>query len=113
MVVSHRDSVISTNIRAIIEQLNLNPVERRRLIERQDDIDNCNKILETSTKARVSIGVYGLKNKKINQDDKNIIINNNNNNNNERKNHPIRRINPRPRQRVPATGLQVDQVFLF
>lgn len=35
MVVSRREGSISSNIRAIIEQLNLNPVERRRLIDRK------------------------------------------------------------------------------
>lgn len=62
MVVSHRESSISSNIRAIIEQLNLNPVERRRLIERHDEIDNCRILVNPDKTARVSIGVYGIRN---------------------------------------------------
>lgn len=54
MVVSHRESNISTNIRAIIEQLNLNPVERRRLIDRNEEN-------RKSSPPKISIGVYGSK----------------------------------------------------
>ncbi|XP_051161580.1 dentin sialophosphoprotein-like isoform X2 [Leptopilina boulardi] len=54
MVVSHRESNISTNIRAIIEQLNLNPVERRRLINRNEEN-------RKSSPPKISIGVYGSK----------------------------------------------------
>lgn len=78
MVVSHRESSISSNIRAIIEQLNLNPVERRRLIESRStgDLKLSNKqhihhqhqqqkhaalLVESVTRPRVTIGVYGLR----------------------------------------------------
>jgi len=67
MVVSHRESSISSNIRAIIEQLNLNPVERRRLIDktRQDGNARCKSfpdgIVVESQAPKISIGVYGCK----------------------------------------------------
>ncbi|XP_063987713.1 uncharacterized protein LOC135167919 isoform X4 [Diachasmimorpha longicaudata] len=62
MVVSHRETSISSNIRAIIEQLNLNPVERRRLIDR-----NCDngRIRPVSSPAKITIGVYGSRDKNI------------------------------------------------
>lgn len=67
MVVSHRESSISSNIRAIIEQLNLNPVERRRLIDktRQGGNVRCKSfpegIVVESQAPKISIGVYGCK----------------------------------------------------
>ncbi|XP_043253302.1 uncharacterized protein LOC122397894 isoform X2 [Colletes gigas] len=62
MVVSHRESSISSNIRAIIEQLNLNPVERRRLIDRtKQDTTRCKSFPSVQTAAKISIGVYGCK----------------------------------------------------
>ncbi|XP_072755969.1 uncharacterized protein [Anoplolepis gracilipes] len=68
MVVSHRESSISSNIRAIIEQLNLNPVERRRLIDRtrQENNTRCKSfpdgIMTVEPQApKISIGVYGCK----------------------------------------------------
>lgn len=67
MVVSHRESSISSNIRAIIEQLNLNPVERRRLIDktRQNGNTRCKSfpdgIVVESQAPKISIGVYGCK----------------------------------------------------
>ncbi|XP_011637330.1 nucleolar and coiled-body phosphoprotein 1-like isoform X7 [Pogonomyrmex barbatus] len=66
MVVSHRESSISSNIRAIIEQLNLNPVERRRLIDktRQGSNARCKSfpdgIVEPQA-PKITIGVYGCK----------------------------------------------------
>ncbi|XP_076619368.1 uncharacterized protein LOC143340872 isoform X4 [Colletes latitarsis] len=62
MVVSHREGSISSNIRAIIEQLNLNPVERRRLIDRtKQDTTRCKSFPSVQTTAKISIGVYGCK----------------------------------------------------
>lgn len=67
MVVSHRESSISSNIRAIIEQLNLNPVERRQLIDktRQGSNARCKSfpdgIVVESQAPKISIGVYGCK----------------------------------------------------
>lgn len=68
MVVSHRESSISSNIRAIIEQLNLNPVERRRLIDktRQDSSrPRCKSypdgLVVESQAPKITIGVYGCK----------------------------------------------------
>lgn len=67
MVVSHRESSISSNIRAIIEQLNLNPVERRRLIDRTRQGGNArcrsfpDGIVVESQAPKISIGVYGCK----------------------------------------------------
>ncbi|XP_012532316.2 uncharacterized protein LOC105834408 isoform X5 [Monomorium pharaonis] len=68
MVVSHRESSISSNIRAIIEQLNLNPVERRRLIDKTRQGGNparCKSfpdgIVVESQAPKISIGVYGCK----------------------------------------------------
>ncbi|XP_071641471.1 uncharacterized protein [Temnothorax longispinosus] len=68
MVVSHRESSISSNIRAIIEQLNLNPVERRRLIDKtrhQGGNERCKSfpdgIVVESQAPKISIGVYGCK----------------------------------------------------
>lgn len=59
MVVS-RETNISTNIRAIIEQLNLNPVERRRLIDRtRENV----RIRPVSSPANITIGVYGCNDK--------------------------------------------------
>lgn len=61
------ESPISSNIRAIIEQLQLNPVERRRLIDRAEENTFLRKKLQngaeesSSASARVSIGVYGCK----------------------------------------------------
>ncbi|XP_054000062.1 nucleolar and coiled-body phosphoprotein 1-like isoform X6 [Hylaeus anthracinus] len=64
MVVSHREGSISSNIRAIIEQLNLNPVERRRLIDRtKQDSARCKSFSSVQTTAKISIGVYGCKEK--------------------------------------------------
>lgn len=74
MVVSHRESSISSNIRAIIEQLNLNPVERRRLIDktRQSDNQRCKNfpdgIVVESQAPKISIGVYGCKNRSAEYD---------------------------------------------
>uniref|UniRef100_A0A0C9RZX4 HI_1514_0 protein n=1 Tax=Fopius arisanus TaxID=64838 RepID=A0A0C9RZX4_9HYME len=62
MVVSHRETSISSNIRAIIEQLNLNPVERRRLIDRTCDNE---AIRAVSSPAKITIGVYGCREKNI------------------------------------------------
>lgn len=68
MVVSHREPSISSNIRAIIEQLNLNPVERRRLIDRtrEESKARCKSYPDgipgfpvDSQSPRISIGVYG------------------------------------------------------
>lgn len=62
---SHREPSISSNIRAIIEQLNLNPVERRRLINktRQESNARCRSfpdgIVVDSQAPKISIGVYG------------------------------------------------------
>lgn len=56
MVVSHRETTISSNIRAIIEQLNLNPVERRRLIDRTRE--NA-RITAVDPPTKIKIGVYG------------------------------------------------------
>lgn len=68
MVVSHREPNISSNIRAIIEQLNLNPVERRRLIDktRQESNARCKSfpddiVTVESQAPKISIGVYGCK----------------------------------------------------
>ncbi|XP_029663085.1 uncharacterized protein LOC115235429 [Formica exsecta] len=68
MVVSHREPSISSNIRAIIEQLNLNPVERRRLIDktRQENNTRCKSfpdgiVTVESQTPKISIGVYGCK----------------------------------------------------
>lgn len=67
MVMSHRESSISSNIRAIIEQLNLNPVERRQLINktRQEGNARCKSfpdgIMMESQAPKISIGVYGCK----------------------------------------------------
>ena len=75
MVVSHRESSISSNIRAIIEQLNLNPVEREHLQRcnasikqlprkpppptmKRPNVNNPDPIV----RPKVTIGVYGLKN---------------------------------------------------
>ncbi|XP_076235959.1 uncharacterized protein LOC143180248 isoform X6 [Calliopsis andreniformis] len=64
MVVSHREGSISSNIRAIIEQLNLNPVERRRLIDRtKQDNTRCKSFAGVQPAAKISIGVYGCKEK--------------------------------------------------
>ncbi|OAD57604.1 hypothetical protein WN48_01578 [Eufriesea mexicana] len=64
MVVSHREGSISSNIRAIIEQLNLNPVERRRLIDRtKQDNARCKGFQDVQPAAKISIGVYGCKEK--------------------------------------------------
>ncbi|XP_076760475.1 uncharacterized protein LOC143429010 isoform X1 [Xylocopa sonorina] len=65
MVVSHRESSISSNIRAIIEQLNLNPVERRRLIDRtKQDSARCKSSFPgVQPAAKISIGVYGRREK--------------------------------------------------
>ena len=64
MVVSHREGSISSNIRAIIEQLNLNPVERRRLIDRtKQDGARCKSFQAVQPAAKISIGVYGCKEK--------------------------------------------------
>ncbi|KOC66857.1 hypothetical protein WH47_11921 [Habropoda laboriosa] len=64
MVVSHREGSISSNIRAIIEQLNLNPVERRRLIDRTKQEDaRCKSFQGVQPTAKISIGVYGCKEK--------------------------------------------------
>ncbi|CAK9825843.1 hypothetical protein ANTRET_LOCUS3780 [Anthophora retusa] len=64
MVVSHREGSISSNIRAIIEQLNLNPVERRRLIDRTKQEDSrCKSFQGVQPTAKISIGVYGCKEK--------------------------------------------------
>ncbi|KAK0083150.1 hypothetical protein PV325_009235 [Microctonus aethiopoides] len=53
---SQRESNISTNIRAIIEQLNLNPVERRRLIGHS----GANGKVDVSIiPIKMKIGVYG------------------------------------------------------
>ncbi|KAI4477549.1 hypothetical protein M0804_012666 [Polistes exclamans] len=63
MVVSHRESSISSNIRAIIEQLNLNPIERRRLIDRtkEETVRRQNyQGIQTSV-PKITIGVYGCK----------------------------------------------------
>ncbi|XP_074110628.1 uncharacterized protein LOC141534897 isoform X4 [Cotesia typhae] len=59
MVVS-RETSISTNIRVIIEQLNLNPVERRRLIDRTRETV---RIRPVSSPANITIGVYGCNDK--------------------------------------------------
>ncbi|XP_014230520.1 bromodomain-containing protein DDB_G0270170-like isoform X2 [Trichogramma pretiosum] len=101
MVVSHREGNISSNIRAIIEQLNLNPTERDRLQQcsnnsssiKQQQIQQRNNHHiaspmmmrlapknnhhrpEAADRPRVTIGVYGLNNHHHNN-------NNNNNNNN-------------------------------
>ncbi|KAF7379159.1 hypothetical protein HZH68_017004 [Vespula germanica] len=64
MVVSHRESNISSNIRAIIEQLNLNPVEGRRLIDRtkEDNTVRCKNYQGIqSSVPKITIGVYGCK----------------------------------------------------
>lgn len=138
MVVSHRESTISSNIRAIIEQLNLNPVERRRLIEsranevdrikfkqhRRDDdhqreIGNNN----VTSKPIVTIGVYGLKRNTSNENDKKITIINAKRTieqkqqqilmqkiRNEDKILVVKKIEPRIRQRVP-TSLEISQVL--
>nr|XP_033187648.1 uncharacterized protein LOC117155601 isoform X10 [Bombus vancouverensis nearcticus] len=64
MVVSHREGSISSNIRAIIEQLNLNPVETRRLIDRtKQDGARCKGYQGVQPTAKISIGVYGCKEK--------------------------------------------------
>lgn len=66
MVVSHRESSISSNIRAIIEQLNLNPVERRRLIDKtRQGSARCKSypdgIVVAESPPKITIGVYGCK----------------------------------------------------
>lgn len=61
MVVSRREGSISSNIRAIIEQLNLNPVERRRLIDRTKQDAGAPRCMGMEPAARISIGVYGCK----------------------------------------------------
>ncbi|XP_031774442.1 uncharacterized protein LOC100872435 isoform X3 [Apis florea] len=63
MVVSRREGSISSNIRAIIEQLNLNPVERRRLIDRTKQDAGAPRCMEPA--ARISIGVYGCKERPV------------------------------------------------
>ncbi|KAG7198191.1 hypothetical protein KM043_005604 [Ampulex compressa] len=62
MVVSHRETSISSNIRAIIEQLNLNPVETRRLIDRtKQESARCKSFQGVQSAPKISIGVYGCK----------------------------------------------------
>ncbi|KAI4503074.1 hypothetical protein M0802_002118 [Mischocyttarus mexicanus] len=64
MVVSHRESSISSNIRAIIEQLNLNPIERRRLIDlrTKEETVRCENYQGIqSSVPKITIGVYGCK----------------------------------------------------
>ncbi|XP_044002757.1 uncharacterized protein DDB_G0288805-like isoform X7 [Aphidius gifuensis] len=74
-MVMSRDTTISTNIRAIIEQLNFNPVERRRrLIDRNNETT---KIRPVSLPAKITIGVYGCRDNNV--DLKSTIIRNNNN----------------------------------
>lgn len=72
-MVMSRDTTISTNIRAIIEQLNFNPVERRRrLIDRNKE---STKIRPVSLPAKITIGVYGCRDNTV--DLKSTIIRNN------------------------------------
>lgn len=64
MVVSHRESSISSNIRAIIEQLNLSPVERiERLIDRtKQENTRCKSYPDVvGSPPKISIGVYDCK----------------------------------------------------
>lgn len=64
MVVSHREPSISSNIRAIIEQLNLNPVERRRLIDKSaQGTARCKSFPDVAADSppKITIGVYGCK----------------------------------------------------
>ncbi|XP_066583583.1 dentin sialophosphoprotein-like isoform X8 [Prorops nasuta] len=61
MVVTHRETSISSNIRAIIEQLKLNPVERRRLIDKNKQETNAR--CTSFPSAKISIGVYGCSDK--------------------------------------------------
>lgn len=70
-----RETAISTNIRAIIEQLNLNPIERRRLI---DHTRETTKIRPTSLPAKITIGVYGCRDKNIDLKQKILLENNEN-----------------------------------
>ena len=59
---SRREGSISSNIRAIIEQLNLNPVERRQLIDRtKQNNGRCKPFPNVQSGAKISIGVYGCK----------------------------------------------------
>ncbi|XP_014208516.1 uncharacterized protein LOC106639420 [Copidosoma floridanum] len=120
MVVSHRESSISSNIRAIIEQLNLDPLERRRLIEsRPDDVDRCKQQLQQqrqeqrthqlrqkqveSSGPRVTIGVYGLGRRVVDENKRNTatieLL---------RTKKPLV---PRPRQRVPEKIELEDKVL--
>lgn len=110
MVVSHRESTISSNIRAIIEQLNLNPVERRRLIEargpehqrcgiKQRQLQQVESMHQAQERTRVTIGVYGLgQQHPYHQEIQ------------PRPRKPVRRIEPRPRQRLPPR-LELEEVF--
>lgn len=65
MMVVSRETTISSNIRAIIEQLNLNPVERRRLIDYrgQESVKSLPvpAVVVAQPRPRVTIGVYGCK----------------------------------------------------
>lgn len=64
MMVVSRETTISSNIRAIIEQLNLNPVERRRLIDYrgQESVKSLPVPANVDQpRPRVTIGVYGCK----------------------------------------------------
>lgn len=65
MVVSHREGSISSNIRAIIEQLKLNPVERGRLLidRAKQDSSRCKSFQGVQPTAKISIGVYGCRGK--------------------------------------------------
>lgn len=135
MVVSHRESSISSNIRAIIEQLNLNPVERRRLIEsrsagdlklsnkqqhihqqQQQQQKHCTALLvESVTRPRVTIGVYGLR--QVDSQERSIIGKSNGLTDVQQslqseKRKVVRRLEARTRQRIPPR-LEVDEVVFL
>lgn len=130
MVVSHhRESSISSNIRAIIEQLNLNPVERRRLIESRSDEPRCKShVVDASTKPRVTIGVYGqiqqqeyikkfVEEKSIDNYSSVVVVQQQEPEVEQqvilqqpRPRKIARKIEPRPRQRIPPR-LELEEVF--
>lgn len=61
MVVSHRQVSISSNIRAIIEQLNLNPVERLHLVnEKQQRVRVQSSKFEARPRQRLPPGCIDL-----------------------------------------------------
>lgn len=75
MIVSNGETNISTNIRAIIEQLNLNPVTGRRRRRYTHNDTNCPSTCQktVNTTANITFGVYGC-NRGLMVDDSSIKI---------------------------------------